>query len=455
MSEARFLAARELLAVLACVGASVGAGVVGAGCTGETASPGLSAPPALGVEAPTRPAKTTMDPAPVEPTGPSSLTVTSVAYNLTSAPLGHVEAVGEVDGTTVVFGDAGLTVLSGGAPVGHDGSVTAWAGAATIPAADGDGTWLVGLGAQGEVYRVRANGAAEAVGARYGLAGLRARSAAATGAGLGIVFRVDEGLVLSDGRTATRFDGVVRAVAGGSGFAAVASGTALRMFDAHEREADTGVEGEVDLALVATDAAGHVLTASAHRLYARGGDGSLALVYDAGPRTIRALVASGPNVWAAVDGELGVYADGALALTAGAADADGSGDASGSAIAPGARLAGSPSGDVWVIAPSGALTKFAVKVSAQTADDQAQWKTKVLPIYARVCSHCHGAPGGGSDTSGIDLSSYGRWSARRAAVLERAVTDANTARAMPPPASGYTIDDADRAALRAWAGGSE
>jgi mono/diheme cytochrome c family protein len=143
-------------------------------------------------------------------------------------------------------------------------------------------------------------------------------------------------------------------------------------------------------------------------------------------------------VWLALDGELAMWRDGTLAISDGAN------------IAGDARIFASPSGDIWVLA-STALARYSGLAQAQPGDDEGAWKIGVLPVYARVCSNCHGPKGSGKDSSNVDLSTYDAWKAKRDRVLDRVVGAAGTPRQMPPPSSGYSITPAELDAIKAWA----
>jgi hypothetical protein len=182
---------------------------------------------------------------------------------------------------------------------------------------------------------------------------------------------------------------------------------------------------------------GRLFAATSHALFAIApGSGGASLVYDAGAGTIRDIVASGPAVWLAIDTELASYRDGAMAI----ADAH---------LAPDATIVGSASGDVWVI-QGGHVQRWAGTVSVAATSDEGIWDATVEPIYAAVCSNCHGPVGSGKSSSNIDLSTYAAWNARRAAVHTRVVDQAGTPSAMPPPSSSFTLTDAQRSAIAAW-----
>ena len=101
-----------------------------------------------------------------------------------------------------------------------------------------------------------------------------------------------------------------------------------------------------------------------------------------------------------------------------------------------ARLASSPSGDVWVLA-GGSLERFA----QATPDPTFAWSSTLAPIFARVCASCHGPNG----VSGVDLSKAAEWDAERDAIRARVVES----KTMPP--EGHTLSDTDRASIAAWA----
>ncbi|HWL86156.1 MAG TPA: c-type cytochrome, partial [Polyangiaceae bacterium] len=192
--------------------------------------------------------------------------------------------------------------------------------------------------------------------------------------------------------------------------------------------------GLSDAAFVAYDNAGTLFSATHHGLYELEGS-AMQSVYDTGGRTIHALVASGANVWFAVDGDLGLVQNGHVSITSGAS------------FPSDVHLAGSPSGDVWVVA-AGRLARYSAR-SLAPLDDQAVWTNTVEPTYAAICSHCHSAEVE-KDRSGVDLSTYAMWDAHRAQVYQRVVTQAGTPSAMPPATSGFTLTDAQRAAIEAW-----
>jgi mono/diheme cytochrome c family protein len=169
---------------------------------------------------------------------------------------------------------------------------------------------------------------------------------------------------------------------------------------------------------------GRLYASTARAIYAARPAGDLGLVYDAGASSIHGLVAAGNHVWFADGTELGLVRDGDVAETNGAR------------IAIDATLAGSPSGDVWVLS-AGGVQRFA-DAASPTMD---AWPTTLAAVFARSCSSCH-APDG---VAGVDLSTAAAWDGERAAIRDRVVVS----KTMPP--EGHPLSDADRAAIEAWA----
>jgi mono/diheme cytochrome c family protein len=177
------------------------------------------------------------------------------------------------------------------------------------------------------------------------------------------------------------------------------------------------------------------MAATAHALYEVYGT-SVRAIYDAGSRTIHQLAAADASVWFTVDGDLGRWREGKVAVAAGGT------------LAPDAKLFGSGSGDAWVLS-GGQLTRWTAEGGAP-AGDEATWTSTVQPVHAAVCSKCHSPPGSGLDSSRVDLSTYAAWSSKKDSIYRRVVTQAGTPAQMPPPSAGSPITDAQRAAIEAW-----
>jgi hypothetical protein len=353
---------------------------------------------------------------------PAALFVRSLDWNPTQAAVGRVAAVVESGEQIVVLSDVSATVLASGAPIAQDSSVTGWRAGATIPAADGQGSWVVGVGADGLLRRLLATGTWEAVSDRYGLEGERVQAAVSPAEGIA-VFALERGIAVADGARVTRHDlGSFAELAGAKGRIAGAAGGRVRLFDVARAEA---VDYEVPGAFAAAiDSAGRLVVASAQILYVEAAGGTLVAKHvSAVP--IHGLAASGERVWFAAGSEVLTLEGDTLRRSAGAM------------IPAPARLLGSPSGDVWVL-DDGKLSRLG-QDSALMAK-VARWEEVVRPIFLRVCAACH-LPGG---LAGVNLSSYSAWIQKRDAIYDRVVVN----RDMPPP--GTVLREEDRSALRAW-----
>lgn len=357
------------------------------------------------------------------------LMVREVAWNPGHAEVGRVAAVADSGEETLVLGDRGAMFLTGGSVLAADRRITAWRGAAAIPAADRQATWLTALDAEGRLYRVKARSTLEAISDRYGVAERQVTGLAALGGGL-LALAVEGFLAVADGRAVTLLSqgptgqGPTGALAGGGGKAAWIHGAEVHLFDSKRRASSAfALPGALFAAL---DAAGRLYAATPHEVYAEDGTGALALVYEtATPATsITGLVISGERVWFAEGAELGVVLERQVSVTTGLVRSSK------------ATLAASPSGDVWSLA-EGALSRFAVDAGSAR---RSQWDKDVLPVFERACAACHGP----SAPSGVDLSTMGAWESSAAAIRRRVIEK----RDMPP--AGRPLDDAGRRSIDAW-----
>jgi mono/diheme cytochrome c family protein len=352
------------------------------------------------------------------------LTVSVVDYNPSKVDLGQVAAVADLGSQTVVFGDKGMSVLVAGAAEASDGSVTAWQSAGILPAADGEGEWIVGVGADGHVYAIDAEGQLGDVSDRYGLLDAKVSAVAATG-GPGAAFQIDAGIAVADGVNVTRYDLPVTGIAGEGGRVAGVAGGKAHVFDAASGKDTTfPVTGAV---YVAFDAYGKVVVATAHALYGEDETGNLEKRIDLPDAEVHGLASSPRGVWVALGSELGLL------------DGDTLGVSKGAKLPADATLVTSSSGDVWAIS-KGTLSRF----SAAGAGDEALWDQTVAPIFSRVCAECH-LPGG---TANIDLSYYGAWVAKRDAIQKRVIDMTPTA--MPPKTASEQLTAEDVKAIQAW-----
>lgn len=345
------------------------------------------------------------------------LTVYPVEWNTQKVPVGRVAAVAESGDDLTVFGSLGAMTFTGGALVGTDATIRDWRAAATIPAADGAGSWVVGLDARGHLHRVRARSKLEPVSARFGLEKLEVRAISDLGRGR-VAFSLGNAVAIAEGDGVARYDYAFTAIAGGDGRGVGLSGASARVFDPFGGVDRTfSLEGLRSIAF----ADGRVVVASERAIWSEDDAGHLALRYRSADAAVGALAASGKSVWFTDGGELGTISASGVARTRGLSTAP-------------SNLVGSPSGDVWVIDQEGALARFSTVRAASL------WQLSIAPIQARVCGGCHGPAG----SAGLDLSSAARWNDNRASIERRVVKQ----KTMPPP--GHPLSPEDRDAIARW-----
>lgn len=364
--------------------------------------------------------------------GVGVLRVRAVDWNPQKVEVGRVDAVVESDHELVVLGAAGASVFSAGALVAVDHSTSTWRAATTIPAADGNGRWIVAIDGDGRVRRLRERSSFETVSERWGLAGERVDAVVDLGRGfvgfLGApTASAPTFAAIADGKVVTRFDAAFLSLAGGGGRAAATFGDGVRVIDPGARSDRLFTLAGVRQ--VALDTHGRLFAATEHEVYEESTGGVLSLRYETADATIHGLTASGDRVWFADGGDLGVIDLEGVAVTR---DLH---------LAADARLAPSTA-DVWAIS-GGALRRFArdeAPAAAPSAVGAQAWSAQIRPVFARACSACH-LPGG---SAGVDLSTFERWEAARDTLRRRVVQT----RSMPP--QGHPLSDADRAAIEAW-----
>ena len=365
------------------------------------------------------------------------LQVQPVAWNLANQNVGQVAAVAELYDDTVVFGDQGAQIFTGGLVLATDTTAQKWRAAAVIPAGDLSGQWLVAVDGAGRLLRLRNRRSLEDVSDRYGLAGSPLSAVVALGQAQSAFALMSE-LAVADGMTVTRYPSTLTGLAGGGGRAAGLVDGAVRVF---ELAAATSAPTTPDSALpkthdfripepvaVAFDGNARLVAASRTALYAENSSGELDKIYSSPEVPIHGLATSGTAVWVAIGDTLAELAGTELRQSPTGT------------IAADAQLVGSPSGEVWVL-QSGALRRFG-KEPVDGAD-QVLWQKTVLPIFTRLCSLCH-LPGG---SSGIDLSTYPSWAARRALVNQRVIIGKPSP--MPPAGAGKLTAD-EETALKTW-----
>jgi mono/diheme cytochrome c family protein len=334
------------------------------------------------------------------------------------------------DGTRrVLLTDQAAWVLRGSAAERTAGG-RAWTTAALIPAADGRGTWCVGLDDGGRLLRVRPGAELEDVSDRYGLGRDRIRAVAAAG-GRFVAFLLADALAIADGRRVLRYPAVgARSLGAGGRKVALVLADRVDTFDLaplleHKSDDVQRRSYPVPNALAAgMDSRGELVVATRRAAF-RAQSAVLRLLYQAeSPAGIAWLAVAGTRVWLA-DGDTVLIADdGPVALAQGGPE--------------GAVRVGAAAGDgsLWLLGDSGAARFLPDRPSAA----ETRWDEAVRPRFARACGECHGPDG----KSGVDLSTAAAWLAARDEIQERVVVR----RTMPP--TGRTLSEDDRGAIARW-----
>lgn len=353
------------------------------------------------------------------------------------ADIGRVIDVAERGSEVLVVGERGARFYRDGVLVATDASSKdPLASAAAVPAADGRGTWLVAVSSKGALLRARDLKALEPAGERYALS--RARVLAAASSAAGGVFLLDDGVALAGGGAVSRYDArSAKGLRAGGPVIATWNDEGVVRYEGKLGAPHTyALSGVRD---VAVSDAGRVYAAREDGVYAEQGGRSLELVYrpDSG---VRALAASGSRIW---------LLDGARVVVL---EASGTSDTvkvelvSGVTAPADARLAGSATGDAWLL-DRGTVMRVGLRApdghAPPPVDANATWQRDVSPIFARTCAACHN-PGG---PAGIDLSTPHAWAAHRDEIRKRVVV----AKDMPPRDDAKVFpSDAERAQLAKW-----
>lgn len=330
-------------------------------------------------------------------------------------PRDDVVAIAEQPGTLYLFARDRATIQRNGTavqvvvPPSGD-----WADAATIPALDGEGAWIVARTTTGELWRITASGDVESITDRLGLPA-RVRSIAASGSTVGIA--VDDGVaILQDHAHVARFTGETGDIIAGDRRIAIKNGGHIAVWDlAQQRRTEYVVPGTLAAGFVAGS---KLAVATRDAVFVEDRDGLHRL---AAPDAIRAATIAGPRLWLATERGLYMLADRAFVA------ADGP---------PAAHLFGLQSGDVLAAVPHAGIARL----SLDHAIDDPVWAARVRPIFQRVCAKCH-LPGG---DAGVDLSTLASWRTERGELVHRVVET----RTMPP--DGTPLSDTDRATLEQW-----
>jgi mono/diheme cytochrome c family protein len=298
-----------------------------------------------------------------------------------------------------------------------------WTKAALIPAADGRGTWAVGLDRNGRLWRARPGVDLDEVSDRYGLDRETLRDVSAAGGRL-VAFLLDGAVAVADGRRVLRFPAPgARALAGGGRLLALVFADRIETLDLTKPEAPPRRSYPLQAVSAGVDTRGTLYAATAKAVY-RADGGTLRLIYAAADR-IRWLTAAGPRAW---------FADGSvlLALDDGVAVAQGT-------PAPDDPVAAGD-GNLWLV-DRGHATRV---IPSQATAAEERWAQLVRPIFTGACGECHRPDG----KSGVDLSTAAAWLAARDEIRERVLVR----HTMPP--TGRTLSEEDRATIAAWIRGS-
>jgi hypothetical protein len=384
-----------------------------------------------------------------------------VAWNPKGTPVGKVADVAELDDDTLVLSDQGALVFTGGVLLNSDAGVRDFRAAAVLPAGDqgtdpGSGRsvrWLVTVGSDGRLRRLRSRSSLEDISDRYGLKDRRVQGAADLGSGLSAFALApaaapagpaagDEAseLAVADGDKVLRYSVALPGLRGGSGRVAgivkdpnpELSSQVVVFRPSDGTRVAWPLREPVALDFLPD---GRLVVAAAHALYLEApapepGETRLERIH-VSEEPIRGLVVSEGAVWLHLGDSL-AQLDGQTLRRAPLPMPPGATDAS--------RLVGSPSGGVWLHA-SGSLRRFAAP--GDTLDDSDRWERDVRPMFTRLCSLCHLPQG----SAGIDLSTYQSWASRRALLEQRVL--AGKPSPMPPAGAG-TLTKAEADALRAW-----
>jgi mono/diheme cytochrome c family protein len=296
-----------------------------------------------------------------------------------------------------------------------------WTSAASIPALDGDGRWIIATRFDGTLWRIRLDGEIEAIGSRFGLVKDPVRAVASAGTTVAVL--LDRALLVTgDGVHVTRFelDTPHERLAAAQNRVALASDHAIDVWDlATNTQRTFHVDDGRPAFLDADGAAPRLVVTSRHGVWLEHGGKLQPLdVSD-----VAATAIAGTRLWLEIGKRIYILSDtSALDTTV--------------ASAGGEPMFGAPNGDVWVGAAG--LRRYALAAAA----GDPMWRDKVQPVFERVCAHCH-LPGG---DAGVDLSTAASWTAEHDELIRRIVVT----RSMPP--AGTDLDDADRATLASWLG---
>jgi hypothetical protein len=294
-----------------------------------------------------------------------------------------------------------------------------WTSAASIPALDGDGRWIVATRFDGTLWRIRLDGELEPIGSRFGLAKDAIRAVA--GAGTTVAVLLERAvLVTGDGIHVTRYDldAPRDRLAVARGRLALASAHGVELWElATDQRKTFAIEQPRPGFLDADAASSQLVVASPQGVWLeRGGE-----LQSLEVANVAAIAIAGAKLWLEVGKRLYVASDSRAVDTT-------------VASAGGEPMFGTPNGDVWVGAVG--LRRY----SLGAAEGDPVWGARIQPIFTRVCAHCH-LPGG---DAGVDLSTPASWTAEHDELVRRVLVT----RTMPP--AGTILDEDDRTTLAQW-----
>ncbi len=359
--------------------------------------------------------------APTPTLNTETLSLEAVAW--TSVPWSTpISFVHETSSGVALCTSESLVLIAGGVVANRTSEGKACESGARVPASEGTGQWDIVV-AGGSILRLGDDGTTEAVSERYGLEAKKVTRVVSIDADQ-FAFQYDTGFAIVNKGEARQF-----AQAGLTSIAA-ANGKFGYLTNDAARVLDTKTNGlsaypVADAKGISFDASNRLVVTTAAAIYREDGD-SLVPLAD-GQTYLSAPASAGGKVWIIEGAELILLEDDHVFKT------------SGLALSAGATIFGSSTGDVWLSRPSGVAR---LRHGASGNALEQKWQTDVQPIYASVCSACHGPTG----SAQIDLSNYNSWVSRKAALNDRIVVKGD----MPP--KGVTLSAEDRAKLSAFIG---
>ncbi len=358
-------------------------------------------------------------PAPTFTAEPLSLEPVAWASTPWPTPISFVH---ETENGIALCTSDSLVLVAGGVVANRAADAKGCESGARVPASEGAGDWDIMI-ASGAIFRLANDGSTESVSARYGLEAKKVTRVVSIDASQ-FAFQYDGGFAIVDkGEVKLFAQANLSSLASGDGKFGYLTSDAAHVLDTKTGGvtafAVTGAKG------MAFDTSKRLVVTTGSTIY-REANGALVPLVD-NQSALSSPASAGGKVWIMAGSELILLEDDHILKT------------SGLSLNEGAVIFGSSSGDVWLSRPSGVARLR--HGSAGNALEQ-KWQADVAPIYAKVCSACHGPTG----SAKIDLSSYNSWVSRKAALNERVVVKAD----MPP--AGVTLSADDRAKLSAFIG---